>query len=254
MKSVRVYKGIVQKGRGYARLMGVPSVNIPLDDGEVSGVYAARVWVREDEAPYMAAAFADQERHILEAHLLDFEDDLYGLPIIIKLYGKLRERMQFASEEELRKTLQHDDILAREFFALQKKVMVFGTFDMIHKGHENLFEQARALMPNPYLIVSIARDAVAQRIKGFRPRNDEEARKQMLEAHPLVDEVVIGDSDGYIEHIKRAAPDIIALGYDQHGEFVDHLEADCKKAGLTVQIVRLQPFEPEKYKTSKLQH
>ena len=36
------------------------------------------------------------------------------------------------------------------------RIMVFGTFDMIHAGHEDLFRQARALAKEPYLIVSVA--------------------------------------------------------------------------------------------------
>jgi cytidyltransferase-like protein len=123
---------------------------------------------------------------------------------------------------------------------------------MIHKGHENLFEQARALDENPLLIVSVARDSAARRLKGAVPRNSEAARLELLRTHPLVDEAVLGDEAGYIKHIVAAKPDIIALGYDQSGEYVEHLENDLKTAGLQVKIIRLEPFEPETYKTSKL--
>ena len=130
--------------------------------------------------------------------------------------------------------------------------MVFGTFDMIHEGHMNFFEQALGLGPEPHLIVSVARDSAAKRIKGVAPRKTELERLALLEAHPLVDEVVLGDEEGYIEHIKKIAPDIIALGYDQAGEYVNRLEADIQNAGLKTRIVRLLPFKPEIYKTSKL--
>src|SRR4051812_42180342 len=97
------------------------------------------------------------------------------------------------------------------------KIMVFGTFDIVHPGHEDLFRQARALAPNPYLIVSLARDAIVERIKGKNPRNAEQVRRVAVAANPLVDEAILGDSEGYMEHIKQVAPDIIALGYDQQG-------------------------------------
>jgi cytidyltransferase-like protein len=45
-------------------------------------------------------------------------------------------------------------------------VMVFGTFDFLHKGHLNFFKQARSLAKNPYLIASVARDYNVKRIKG----------------------------------------------------------------------------------------
>ena len=47
-----------------------------------------------------------------------------------------------------------------------EKIMVFGTFDGVHKGHINFFKQARVLSKNPYLIVSIARDKNVKKIKG----------------------------------------------------------------------------------------
>ncbi|MDO8481861.1 MAG: adenylyltransferase/cytidyltransferase family protein [bacterium] len=132
------------------------------------------------------------------------------------------------------------------------RIMVFGTFDMIHEGHVDLFKQARALAPDPYLIVSVARDKVATRIKGIKPRKSEEERREMVEKHELVDEAILGDGIGYIEHIRTSNPDIIALGYDQEGEFVENLGKDLQKAGMKTRVVRLAAFEPEVYKTSKL--
>jgi glycerol-3-phosphate cytidylyltransferase len=132
------------------------------------------------------------------------------------------------------------------------RIMIFGTFDMIHAGHEDLFRQARALAQDPVLIVSVARDSVARQQKGTTPRHDEAARLADIAAHPLVDEAVLGDEIGYMDHIVAARPDIIGLGYDQSGEYVEHLARDLKAAGLNVKIVRLKAFMPETYKTSKL--
>lgn len=133
-----------------------------------------------------------------------------------------------------------------------KKVMVFGTFDMIHKGHENMFEQARALVDEPHLVVSVARDSAAERHRGFPPKVNEEDRMYMLATHPLVDTAILGDEHGFVEHILRVNPDIIALGYDQEGEYVENLERELAAAGLSPQIVRLAAYQPEIFKTSKL--
>jgi cytidyltransferase-like protein len=132
------------------------------------------------------------------------------------------------------------------------RIMVFGTFDMIHQGHENFFRQARALGEEPHLIVSVARDSAAARHRGFSPRHHESERLAQVAAHELVDEAVLGDEIGYTAHILAAKPDIIALGYDQAGEYVDNLERDLTNAGWAGKVVRLQAFEPETYKTSKL--
>ena len=131
-------------------------------------------------------------------------------------------------------------------------VMVFGTFDMVHDGHADLFRQARALVPTARLVVSVARDSAVARIKASPARNRESVRRAAVEANPLVDVAILGDQAGYINHIIQVAPDIIALGYDQEGEYVRNLEHDLRMAGLSTRIVRLEAHQPEKYKTSKL--
>ncbi len=132
------------------------------------------------------------------------------------------------------------------------RIMVFGTFDMVHEGHMSLFRQARALAPEPHLIVSVARDTAAARVKGTSPRANERDRLARVGDCALVDEAVLGDELGYIDHIKQAAPDILALGYDQSGEYVDSLETSLRASGIQARIVRLDAFKPEIYKTSKL--
>lgn len=130
--------------------------------------------------------------------------------------------------------------------------MVFGTFDMLHEGHLDLFRQARALAPDAHLIVSVARDSAVVRIKGQAPRRSEEERRALVEACPIVDEAVLGDESGYVSHIAEAKPDIIALGYDQAGEYVDSLESDLRAAHLSTKVARLSAFQPDTFKTSKL--
>lgn len=132
------------------------------------------------------------------------------------------------------------------------RIMVFGTFDMIHAGHEDFFRQARALADNPFLIVSVARAAAAARHRGAAPQRSERVRLSVIRAHALVDKAVLGDKRGYLSHIVREAPDIIALGYDQRGEYVEGLRKDLRAAGLTIRIVRLNAFRPKTFKTSKL--
>lgn len=130
--------------------------------------------------------------------------------------------------------------------------MVFGTFDMLHEGHLDFFRQARSLAPGPTLIVSIARDGAVARIKGTRPRRSENERLALVSACELVDEAVLGDTEGYLAHILEAKPDIIALGYDQEGEYVQTLEDDLRRAGLNTKVTRLTAYKPEMYKTSFL--
>lgn len=132
------------------------------------------------------------------------------------------------------------------------RILVFGTFDMLHAGHEDFFKQARALHPEPTLVVSVARDVNTARIKGEPPRTLETKRRDVVASHTLVDEAVLGAEDDHIQHIASLQPDIIALGYDQEGAYVDGLEELLQQKGISVPIVRLEPHRPDVYKTSLL--
>lgn len=254
---MHTYSGVIQKTSGRARTLGFPTINIAFD-GVESGVWTACVHV--DGHIYTAAAFADPVRKILEAHLLDFTGDLYGKEASIELQEKLRDTKQFESDEELRDAIAADVLSVRNRVSRSgrpergapTRIMVFGTFDGIHEGHRDLLRQARALAPHPFLVVSLARDSVATRMKGDAPRKSETARLSAMGAEDVVDEAVLGDEEGYLPHIVAARPDIIALGYDQSGMYVDVLEEALAAAGLHVRIERLAPFRPEIYKSSRL--
>jgi len=131
------------------------------------------------------------------------------------------------------------------------KVLVFGTFDHLHPGHLDFFQQAKAL--GTHLIVGIGRDKVVQRIKGKLPRHDETSRKKAVEDYALANEVLLlSENPGErFSWIKKISPDIIALGYDQ-AAFTETLSDDLLRHGIHCVIKRLKPFHPEIYKSSKI--
>lgn len=128
-----------------------------------------------------------------------------------------------------------------------KKVMVFGTFDIIHPGHLHMLLEAKEY--GDFLIVVIARDLTVCAVKGKATRNTEEVRLGNVKRLKIVDKARLGcvDDDKYLV-IAEEKPDIIALGYDQRA-FVDKLIEAVEDY---VQIVRLTPHLPEIYKSSKL--
>lgn len=129
------------------------------------------------------------------------------------------------------------------------RIMVFGTFDMIHSGHRNFFMQARKLAKRPYLIVSIARDKNVLRIKGSLPRFSQYERLRIVKSIPDVDEAVVGGYRDHLPHIIKAQPEIIGIGYDQVA-YVKGLRQQLKEHGLNVRVVRLKPYKVHRYKTS----
>ena len=133
----------------------------------------------------------------------------------------------------------------------QKKIriMVFGTFDILHEGHLNFFKQARALSKAPFLIVSLARDVNVKKIKGKRPVHSEKHRLRYVKKSNLVNKAVLGGLKKYLSHIIIEKPDIIALGYDQKA-YVDNLNEQLASKGWKGRIVRLKPFKSHIYKSS----
>jgi len=136
------------------------------------------------------------------------------------------------------------------FFAVDfmKKVMVFGTFDIFHPGHRDFLKQARK--HGDYLVVVVARDKTVEAVKKQETRNNEQIRKKVIQESALADEVVLGNLEDKYAVIEKYKPDVICLGYDQEF-FVDELAQKMKEFDLKKTVlVRLEPFRPEKYKSS----
>lgn len=127
--------------------------------------------------------------------------------------------------------------------------MLFGTFDILHPGHLNLFKQAKKLSSNSYLIVSVARDVNVKKIKGQKPLNSETVRVKNVKRLNIADKVVLGAKDNYIFHIVKEKPDIVALGYDQKA-YTESLKEKLLKKGVRIKIRRLKSYFPQKYKSS----
>ena len=128
-----------------------------------------------------------------------------------------------------------------------KKVIIFGTFDVIHPGHIHMFKEAKAY--GDYLVVVISRDPIACQVKGKMPTYNESVRLENVKKLGIADKVRLGClGENRYQAIDEEKPDIVALGYDQKA-FVDDL---TEAVDDYVQIVRLQPYLPNIYKSSKL--
>lgn len=129
----------------------------------------------------------------------------------------------------------------------KKLVMVFGTFDYLHAGHENLFKQAKEL--GTEVIAIIARDKTVRTIKGADPDHDEKTRLENLKATSWTEKAILGDAKDKMKAIKIYRPDIIALGYDQFA-FTYKINKLLLDLNLNAKIIRLKPYRPDMYKSS----
>ncbi len=129
----------------------------------------------------------------------------------------------------------------------KKIVMAFGTFDFFHAGHADYLRQAKAL--GEQLIVVVARDETVKKVKGFASGMNEKKRLRDVAACPHVDKAVLGYPDDKYYVIKKHRPNILALGYDQFA-FTYGLEKFFIQENLDIEIIRLDAFEPQTFKSS----
>ncbi|AEH52776.1 MULTISPECIES: glycerol-3-phosphate cytidylyltransferase [Heyndrickxia] len=106
-----------------------------------------------------------------------------------------------------------------------KKVITYGTFDLLHWGHINLLKRARAL--GDYLIVGLSSDEFNE-IKNKKSYHSYENRKLILEAIRYVDQVIPEHSwEQKIDDIKKYNVDVFVMGDDWKGKF-DFLKDYCE--------------------------
>ena len=106
-----------------------------------------------------------------------------------------------------------------------KKVITYGTFDLLHTGHINILRRAKDL--GDYLVVAISSDEFNAG-KGKKAYYTFEQRKAILEAVRYVDEVIAEDNwEQKKEDVKKHDIDVFVMGDDWKGEF-DFLKEQCE--------------------------
>ncbi len=106
-----------------------------------------------------------------------------------------------------------------------KKVITYGTYDLLHVGHINLLRRAREL--GDYLIVVVSSDEF-NAIKGKKAYYSFEDRKKILEAIKYVDEVLPEYTwEQKIDDVVKNNVDVFVMGDDWEGKF-DFLKDYCE--------------------------
>ena len=121
-------------------------------------------------------------------------------------------------------------------------VLAGGVFDIIHPGHIHTLNSAKAL--GDVLVVVVATDSTAQKIKKRKPLHGQNQRRDLVRSLSMVDLCVIGQEGDIFKTVELIKPEIIALGYDQvHQE--KFITDGCRKLNLDVKVARLQSPVPE---------
>ena len=98
------------------------------------------------------------------------------------------------------------------------KIWVNGCFDILHRGHFELFNYAKSL--GDYLVVGIDSDEKVAQDKGpNRPYNNLEDRHYALESLKAIDQIYVFDSKDHLEWlVQKEQPDILVVGSDWKGK------------------------------------
>ncbi len=107
-----------------------------------------------------------------------------------------------------------------------RTILTFGTFDVLHIGHVNILDRARAL--GDRLVVGVSSDALNLAKKGRLPIYSEADRLAMIAALRCVDEVFIEESlELKGDYLQRHRAAVLVMGDDWQGRF-DHYSALCE--------------------------
>jgi len=120
--------GHVQHGAKKGRTIGFPTANIPLHSNTpaVRGVYAVRLWKKKHNLAFNGVAnigfrpTVDGTKALLEVHLFDFNEDLYGQLVHVDFLHKIRDEKKFDSFELLKQQISHDVEVAKAYFEENK--------------------------------------------------------------------------------------------------------------------------------------
>jgi riboflavin kinase/FMN adenylyltransferase len=118
-------EGVVQHGDARGRQLGYPTANLPMGHylRPAYGIYAVRVWLN-DEHQYAGVAnvgtrpMFSPPQELLEAHLFDFDGDLYGRKIEVALHHYIRPEARFDSVDALVAQMDKDGAEAKRLLAL----------------------------------------------------------------------------------------------------------------------------------------
>ena len=107
-----------------------------------------------------------------------------------------------------------------------KKVITYGTYDLLHYGHINLLKHAKEL--GDYLIVGVTSEDFDKRRGKINVKQSLMERIEAIKALGIADEVIVEEYDGQkIDDIKRYDIDIFTVGSDWKGKF-DYLNEFCQ--------------------------
>ncbi|MDD5133363.1 MAG: adenylyltransferase/cytidyltransferase family protein [Candidatus Nanoarchaeia archaeon] len=121
-----------------------------------------------------------------------------------------------------------------------KKVLVWGTFDGLHKGHLEFLKNAKSLGDKLYII--IIPDKAVKENKGKYPIKNAEERKKELLKLKFVTEVYSGLYEENLKYILKLKPEVVIFGYDQKTKWEENLKKTLSSKGIFPEYIYLEEY------------
>jgi len=124
--------GVIVRGDGLGRTIGFPTANImPSCDRKLIpkvGVYAAHALLAggRRRAAMLNIGYrptvSSQTQATIEAHIFDFDEDIYGVTVDIDIIERMRDEQRFESADALSEQLRRDEALAKNILSLMQPI------------------------------------------------------------------------------------------------------------------------------------
>ncbi len=247
---VEIIKGTVIKWLSLGRKLWFPTANIELLDSHVEEwTYKVNVIIYKsgdswEYNTYLWVWAYLKAKWTFESYIIDFNKDIYGKEVDIVLLKKLRENKKFNSTDELRAQIQKDVELVKRH---KDYVLTFGTYDLVHPWHRYFLEESKKYWN--VLITIVATDANVIKFKGKTPIRSEKERVKDIHDLWISDCVYLWQWGHPMLWLKLYNPKVVCLWYDQVW-FSSELTEYIKEKKLKTEIIRIQPYKEDQYKSS----
>lgn len=240
---IKIINWIVIKWKQLGRTIWFPTVNLKYIKNDIEDA-TFKVNIIVKWKTYNWAWVYRKNIKVFEAHIFNFDKNIYWENIEIIILKKIRDNIKIHSLKEL-KTLIEKDI--KKIKKIKFNILTFWTFDKVHKWHKYYLNEAKKYWDK--LITIIATDKNVEKIKWNKPINNIEKRIKDINQLKISDIIISWNENNHLEFLDVYNPKIICLGYDQIW-FSNSLKDNINEKKLDIEIIRLKPFMENIYKSS----
>lgn len=240
---IKIIKGIVIKWKQLWRNIWLRTANIEYNNNDiVDWVY--KINIKINWKIYKWAWCFRKKLNIFEAHIFDFNKNIYNQKIEIIILQKIRNNKKIKNIEELKLLIKND---INKIKKIKYNVLTFWSFDLVHPWHKYFLNQSKKYWDK--LITILATDSNIKKMKWHKSKYNIEKRINDVKNLNISDEVIKWTENNPLKFLDIYKPKIICLWYDQIW-FSDNLFKYIEQNKLNIEIIRIKPYKKNIYKSS----